>query len=72
MSATIDHTQILVGDGVRVRTKDLSFLGLVIKVNRVNLVLSSSVWGNPVEYNIRKTDCIGGQVDRKGNILSII
>lgn len=68
-SMSID--QIVVGDGVRVRNRDLSFLGEVVKVNRVTLRISSSVWGNPIKYDVKKSDCVGGQIDRGGEIFTL-
>lgn len=69
---TIRPDQIIPGDGVRVRKSHLSFLGWVVKIGRVNLTIASQVWGNPVEYKVRKDDCLGGQVDRDGKILDIV
>jgi uncharacterized protein YajQ (UPF0234 family) len=64
--------EIMIGDGIRVRSARTSFMGQVIKVNRTTFLVASSVWGNPVEYTVKKDDCIGGMVDRAGNIMDIV
>lgn len=62
---------IYAGDEIRVRNARMSASGTVEKVNRVNIICSSSVFGNPVTFKIRKDEMIGGQVATKDGVFTI-
>lgn len=59
---TIKVTELKRGDEIRVSNPRLHATGTVKKINRVNLIIQASAFGNPVEYPIRKDELVGGHM----------